>query len=123
MIKAAIKAHIPDRDAATRRAIKQTEQRLYAFPDICLRAQTAEGIDALILDHEIRDIKGALSLIADKPYYQIIPACYFKSYTGRDAAALANCDLKTVQRNKKRLLETMAVYLYGPIYAPASWEM
>ena len=97
----------------TPKAIAETERRLLAFPDVCLRLKNADGIQALLLTQEIRIIKSALFLISDDPYYKIISNYYFYGNTMRNSAFNVSCDISSIIRNKKRLLKIMAFRLYG----------
>jgi len=89
------------------------EQRLRAFPDICLRAREAEGMEALLLKHEIRIIKNALSFVSGNPYYRILPAMYFHVHTKRKVAENITCDQSTVHRNRNKMLGEIALRIYG----------
>ena len=99
----------------TNNAMKAIERRLYEFPDICLRAKEVESgsLKALILNIEISKIKKALSFIADDPYYRTIPDCYFYGLRSSEVGISLHCDGSTVHRNKRRILERLALYLYG----------
>jgi hypothetical protein len=101
---------------------KDIRMRLLAFPDVCLKAQEAEGGDAILLDYEIRKIKNALKGIADDQYYRIIPDIYFHKLSRRKVAFCANCDESTVWRNEQRLLGRLALLLYGAMIWDCRWS-
>jgi|LSQX01.3.fsa_nt_gb transposase-like protein len=106
-------------------AMQATRNRLRAFPDVCLRAQGAEGTEAAVLAFEIRTIKDALTGISDDPYYQIVPDLYFHGLTNRQVSLLADCDMSSIWWNERRLLGELAFWIYGvaawwrnPLIAP-----
>jgi hypothetical protein len=88
-------------------------ERLRAFPDVCLRAQEAEGTMKIVLDCEIKAIKNALTDISADPLYQIVPDIYFHHLNKREVSYRANCDTVTVWHNEKRLIDELALRLYG----------
>jgi len=88
-------------------------ERLRAFPDVCLKAQDAEGSMKVVLDFEIRTIKNALTGISDDSYYQIVPDLYLHKMTMREIGRRTNCDTVTVWRNERRLLDRLALLIYG----------
>lgn len=92
---------------------KAVEEKLYSLPELCEKLEEAEGLDVLLISFEIRSVKRALELIQNDPYYPLIPAKYFEGAKERTSALLCSCDKATVWRNRKRLLDTMAVYLFG----------
>jgi len=98
---------------------KAVEEKLYGLPELCEKLEEAEGLDALLISWEIKAVKRALELIQDDPYYPLIPARYFDGADERAAAFLCSCDKATIWRNRKRLLDRMAVYLFG---TGAWWE-
>ena len=103
---------------------KEVEKALYSLPELCEKLEEAEGLDALLISWKIRDVKRALELIQDDPYYPLIPARYFDGADERTAAFLCSCDKATIWRNRKRLLDRMAVYLFGAAAfgVGARWE-
>lgn len=92
---------------------KAVEEKLYRLPELCDNLEDAEGLDALLISFKIRAVKRALELIRDDPYYPLIPAKYFQGAKERTSAIICSCDKATAWRNRKRLLEKMAVYLFG----------
>ena len=92
---------------------KAVEERLYNLPELCEKLEEAEGLDALLISWKIEAVKRALELIQDDPYYPLIPAKYFRGAKERTAAHICSCDKATAWRNRKRLLDRMAVYLFG----------
>lgn len=94
-------------------ARKATEDKLYDLPGLCEKLEDAEGLEALLLSMEIRRIKKALEAIQPDPYYSLIPAKYFQGAKERTSAAICACDKATVWRNRKRLLDDLALRLFG----------
>lgn len=97
----------------TEDARKATEEKLYNLPGLCEKLEDAEGLEALLLSMEIRRIKKALEAIQPDPYYSLIPAKYFQGAKERTSAAICACDKATVWRNRKRLLDDLALRLFG----------
>ena len=94
-------------------AMQTTRKRLRAFPDVCLRAQEAEGAEAAVLAFEIKTIKDALTGISNDPYYQIVPDLYFHGLTNRKISLHSNYDMATIWYNERRLLGELAFWIYG----------
>lgn len=97
----------------TETARKAVEKRLYNFPLHCEQLEQAKGLDALLLTHEVERMKRVLKSISDDPYYSIIPARYFHGAKERVTAKICACDPTTVWRVRRRLLDTLAVKLFG----------
>lgn len=64
-------------------------------------------------EHEIEVMEGALAVISDDPYYETVTGRYFDSMTDEAIAERISCDSSTVWRNRKRLVQRLAVRLYG----------
>ena len=96
--------------AGARRAV---ERRLYALPRLCEKLEQARDQDAAAITQEIDSIRWALQVISRDPYYPLIPAKYFQGAKERTAAALCACDKATVWRNRARLLDVLALSLFG----------
>jgi len=62
---------------------------------------------------EIETIDKALTIIADDPYADIIALKYFESKSKDEIADALHCDPTTVWRNGSRLVNRLAVFLYG----------
>jgi hypothetical protein len=108
-----------DNGEVTPEALQSTRKLLRAFPNVCLRAQEAEGIDKIILDGEIRMVKNALTGISKDPFYQIVPDLHFRNFSFRDVSFRMNRDLGTIKRNDRRLLKELALRLFGVV---ARWR-
>ena len=94
-------------------ARKAVEAKLRKLPELCEALEQAEGLEAVLLAHEVKKIKRVLESISDDPYYQAIPAKYFQGAKDRTAAILCACDKATVWRNRSRLLDILAFRLFG----------
>lgn len=96
--------------AGARKAVKAKLQKL---PELCEALEQAEGLEAVLLTHEVKKIKRVLESISDDPYYQAIPAKYFQGAKDRTATILCACDKTSVWRNRNRLLDILAFRLFG----------
>lgn len=96
--------------AGARRAV---EQRLYDLPRLCEQLEQGDTREATEIIREIDSIRRALQTISRDPYYPLIPAKYFQGAKERTAAALCICDKTTVWRNRTRLLDVLALSLFG----------
>lgn len=101
--------------AGARRAV---ERRLYALPRLCEKLEQASGQEAVAITLEIDSIRQALQAVSWDPYYQLIPARYFQGAEERTVAALCACDKATAWRNRIRLLNVLALSLFGV----AAWD-
>lgn len=108
-------------------AYKATEKRLYALPilreklerdrerlpklDDAARTdlETAIAADA----DEVETLEWALVNCAGDPYYQTVTGRYFESLDDEQIGKLLHCDVSTVWRNRKRIIQRISVYLYG----------
>ena len=96
--------------AGARRAV---ERRLYALLLLCEKLERASGQEAVTITQEIDSIRWALQVISRDPYYPLIPSKYFQGAKERTAAALCACDMATAWRNRNRLLDILALSLFG----------
>lgn len=62
---------------------------------------------------EIEAVERALKDIKDDPYYFTVTGRYEKDLTDEQVAEHIPCDTTTVWRNRKRLVQRIAVRLYG----------
>lgn len=99
--------------AVTAGARRGVERRLYNLPRLCERLEQTSDQDAVAITQEIDSIKQALQVISRDPYYPLIPAKYFQGAKERTAATLCACDKATVWRNRTRLLDVLALSLFG----------
>lgn len=79
------------------------------------RKYMADKIKAgIVIDKlHIKQIERCLLLISKDKYYDIIPLFYFENNTIEAIAEKLFCDVKTIYRNKKRLLDKMIVCYFG----------
>lgn len=110
---------------------RATERRLFSLPLLLIKQaddlaqiqklqQERHNMDATELAAEIdRDrkeiatIEKALAAIKCDKYYQVIIGRYIEGRSDGEIAAAIRCDLTTVWRNRKRLVQRLAVRLYG----------
>lgn len=108
-------------------AYKATERRLYALPILREKqkwdrerlpklegAARADLEAAMAADaYEIEMLEWALVNCAGDPYYQTVTGRYFERLDDEQIGKLSHCDVSTVWRNRKRLIQRISVYLYG----------
>lgn len=87
-----------------------------------LRVSTEEMLEAVITDleasieidrHEIETIEKALSHIKDDEYYRTVSWKYLERRSDKELAGTIPCDSTTIWRNRKRLVQILAIWLYG----------
>jgi hypothetical protein len=61
----------------------------------------------------IKVIDDALDVLANDPYFEIIPKRYFKRESTEEIAQYLNCDMSTVKRNKNRLINLLQIRLFS----------
>ena len=96
--------------AGARRAV---ERRLYDLPRLCEKVERVSDQETAEIAREIDSIKRALQSISRDTYYSLIPAKYFQGAKERTAAALCACDKAAVWRNRARLLDVLALSMFG----------
>ena len=64
-------------------------------------------------EHEIETMEKALSMIEGDPYYLAVTGRYLDNISDEEIAALIPCEATTIWRNRKRLVQRLAVRLYG----------
>lgn len=102
----------------TKEARQAVEALLYSLPQFAATAEQAEGLEAVLARQKIARIKAALEYISGDPYYTTIPSKYIHRITDRAAAAICYCDKTNVWRNRNRLLDLLALRLFGV----SAWE-
>ena len=87
-----------------------------------MRLSPEEIFEAVIMDmeatiaadqYEIDAMDKALSVIRDDEYYLTVTGRYLDDLPDERVAELIPCDTSTVWRNRKRLVQRLAVWLYG----------
>ena len=63
--------------------------------------------------YEIETMERALATVRDDPYYRALSGKYLDDVDDRDIAEALECDTSTVWRHRKRLVQRVAVWLYG----------
>ena len=61
----------------------------------------------------IKIIDDALSSLKDDPYYDLIGLRYFQGCSREEIAEVFDCDVKTVTRNKNRLINLLQIRLFS----------
>lgn len=61
----------------------------------------------------IKIIDDAIDCLKDDPYYDLIHLRYFEGYTREEIAEHFDCDVKTVTRNKNRLINLLQIRLFS----------
>ena len=61
----------------------------------------------------VKQIEKALEEIRDDPYYDIIPMYYFEDETRENIALTLETTVRTVARNKRRLIDYLKVKLFS----------
>lgn len=61
----------------------------------------------------IRIIDNAINTLKDDPYYELINLRYFRGWSREQIAEYFDCDVKTVTRNKNRLINLLQIKLFS----------
>jgi len=87
-----------------------------------VRLSADEILDVLIQDitakiaaneYEIEIIDRAMEVIADDPYANVITSMYFEGKSAEEISEEEDCDRSTIFRQKSRLVQRIATFLYG----------
>jgi hypothetical protein len=62
---------------------------------------------------QVRRIERALESIKDDQYYEIIPMKYWDNLSTEEMAVKFECEVRTVQRNKNRMVNKIKLILFG----------
>lgn len=98
------------------------KERSYSVPRSGVRLPPEEIMEAVIIDleaaiaatsHELKAIEKALASVRDDPYYLAVDGKYIQRLTDNEIAEKIHCDPVTVRRNRKNLVQRVAVRLYG----------
>lgn len=108
-------------------AFMATEQRLCALPILrdklgrdrerlpklsdAARADLEAGIAADA--DEVETLERVLANCAEDAHYQTLTGRYFEGLDDEQIGKLLHCDVSTVWRHRKRLVQRISVYLYG----------
>lgn len=86
------------------------------------RLSPEEIFEAVVIDmeatiaadeYELEIMEKALDFIRGDEYYEVISGRYLEDLTDDEVAERIPCDSSTVWRNRKRLVQRLAVLLYG----------
>lgn len=61
----------------------------------------------------IKVLEDAIETLRDDPYYELISMRYFEGRTRESIAEYFDCDVKTVNRNKNRLINLLQIRLFS----------
>ena len=143
IIMQAVEAGRISAERTAKDAFKATERRLYGLPTLKIkleddlervsksitrfikngnRLSPDEIWEAVLMDmeatiaadrYEIETLERALATVRDDPYYRALSGKYLDDVDDRDIAEDLECDTSTVWRHRKRLVQRVAVWLYG----------
>ena len=83
-------------------------------PEEILEAVVADMESTIAADeYEVEAMERALAVISADDYYQTVTGRYVEDLPDEKVAELIHCDTTTVWRNRKRLVQRLAVWLYG----------
>lgn len=98
------------------------KERSYSVPRFGVKLPPEEIMKAVIMDleasiaatkHELKAIEKALTSIQDDPYYLAVDGKYIQQMTDEEIAEKIHCDPVLVWRNRRSLVQRVAVRLYG----------
>ena len=101
---------------------KTTSKSIVRFSASGSRVSPEDAIEAVIADKtaaiaadelEIEKMESLLARVKDDPYYPVLTGGIFDHKSDEQLASERPCDVRTVQRNRARIIEDMAVWLYG----------
>lgn len=90
-----------------RTGIRLSENELLEAAIQDMRAEIAAD------EYEIEAINKALDQIAGDPYFPVIEGKYLLEQTDEEIAEIVPCALPTVRKHRGRLINRLAVWLYG----------
>lgn len=87
-----------------------------------VRLSPEEILEAIVIDleatiaadeYEVETLEKALRIIERDSYYRTVTGRYVEDLSDEQVAAEIPCDTSTVWRNRKRLVQRVAIWLYG----------
>ena len=102
--------------------LKERSHSITRFFKSSVRLTPEEILEAVTIDleatiaatrHELEALGKALASIESDPYYLTVAGKYIERMTDGEIAEEIPCDTTTVWRNRKRLVQRVAVRLYG----------
>jgi len=107
-----IKAHGPRHKSSSVSRFVRSGARL--TPDEILEAVIMDAEATIAADeYELEVMENALDFISEDDYYLTVTGRYIEELTDEEIAARIPCDSSTVWRNRKRLVQRVAIMLYG----------
>ena len=91
---------------------KKTEELLRNYTRF-LSAIEIDPEDTVKTKKLVKIMNSALESIKDDPYYSIIEMVYFENKTREEVAEFYNVEVKTVTRNKNRLIDNMKIIIFS----------
>lgn len=100
----------------------ESSKGITRFQKSGVRLEPEDIKDAAIIDlkatiaadeYEVETIEAALKYIEKEPYYFTVEGKYLYRLTDDEIAEKIHCDKSTVYRNRKNLVQTISVRLYG----------
>lgn len=83
-------------------------------PDVIAEANAQSKLASIERTRaQVQRIERALETIQDDEYYDIIPLKYWDLLKNEEIAERFNCEVRTIQRNKNRLVNKLKVILFG----------
>jgi len=102
--------------------LRERSKSLVRFQRSGSRISPEEMLEAIIKDlratiaadeYETQTVRRALAKIENDAYYRAVTGKYIDQITDEEIAEDIPCDPSTVWRNRKRLVQRIAVFLYG----------
>lgn len=102
--------------------VPQRSKSIVRFSRTGIRLTQEEILEALVMDmeatiaadtYEIECVEKALTAIEADTYYETVKGKYIDGRSDEQIAETIPCDYTTVWRNRKRLVQKVAVMLYG----------
>lgn len=102
--------------------LKERSHSITRFFKSGVRLTPEEILEAVVIDleasiaatrHELKAMEKAMKSIEADPYYLTVAGRYIERLTDCEIAEKIPCDTVTVWRNRKRLVQRVAVRLYG----------
>lgn len=90
---------------------KKTEELLRNYNRFNFAVTKNENTD--ITKNLISVLNAALKTIENDKYYDVIPMIFFENKTREDIAEHFDCEVKTVTRNKNRLVNQLRIIVFS----------
>lgn len=109
-----VRLRIQDAPERSRGIVRFSRPGYRVGPEEMLEAMISNiEADIAVDTEEVATIDNALKYIAGDEYAEVIPMLYFMGRTPEEIAEDLHCEKTTVFRNRKRLVNRLAVRLYG----------